>query len=481
MPRFRGLMTSPSLPPTLPPRRSWPRRLLNRLEVDQAVFFAVLSRAWQFLAGPVTMLLIAGRFSPAEQGYFYTFASLMGWQTALELGLHGIIVFLASHEWAALTLQPDGRIGGDPSALSRLAQLDRAMGRWYAVVSVLFMFLMAAFGLWFFGRQPAAGVSWIAPWLALNVLHGGLLVLLPRTSLLEGCRQVVVVNRVRFAQAASGHAVVWLCLLAGCGLWTAVVSAAVRLAWDLGLVFGLYGPFFASLRAAPREVAFRWGREVWPLQWKTAIRAGVAFTSVGLMVPVVFDYHGETEAGRLGMTWSAIVAIEAAALAWVQTRLPLFGTLIARRDFRELDRVFWKVLQMALLACALGGAILCGVVVVLPHVPHAFAHKLSDRLLPLLPTALFCLGTLLTMAPRCAGYYVLAHKRDPFMWLALSPWMANIPAVYFLGRAYGPTGQAAGYVALAVLLWLPTSLWIWFWARREWHGDSAAETSRIAP
>ncbi len=443
--------------------------MLNRLEVDQAVFFSVLTRGWQFLAGPVTMLFIAARFTGSEQGYFYTFASLVGLQTLIELGLHGVIVSVASHEWALLSLDGEGNVRGPDHARARLAALRDAMLKWYGTIGLLFVLGGGTFGLWFFGRQPDSGVEWRSPWLTLVALHGILIVLLPLTSMLEGCRQVVPVNRVRFAQAASGHAVVWLSVLSGLGLWTAVVSSAVRLVWDLWLVRGMYGRFFGSLRGLDVSGVLDWWQEVWPLQWRTAVRAVIGFLSMGLIVPVVFNYHGDAEAGRLGMTWTAIVALEAAALAWVQTRIPLFGTLIAQKDFRELDRVFFRLTKITCIVFAIGAAALCAVVVLLPMVPHHFAHKLADRLLPIAPTALFCLATLLLLPPRCMMAYVLAHKRDPFIQLSLLPGLFCIPVVFLAGRAHGALGEAAGYLAIVALLSLPISTWIWNHSRREWH------------
>ena len=102
---------------TPPNRRSWPRRLLNRMEVDRAVFYAISARGWQLLAGPVTMLLITLHFTPDVQGYFYLFASLMALQTFVELGLQTIIINVSSHEWSRLRLDEQGFVTGDATAL----------------------------------------------------------------------------------------------------------------------------------------------------------------------------------------------------------------------------------------------------------------------------------------------------------------------------------------------------------------------------
>ena len=77
------------------PRRSLPRRLLNRAEVNQAVFYALLLRGWQLAGGAVSVLLITYFFTPELQGYYYTFSALVALQTFFELGMHLVIVSAA--------------------------------------------------------------------------------------------------------------------------------------------------------------------------------------------------------------------------------------------------------------------------------------------------------------------------------------------------------------------------------------------------
>ncbi|MBA3016726.1 MAG: hypothetical protein FP811_00965, partial [Desulfobacteraceae bacterium] len=96
------------------------RHFLRRLEVDRAVFFGLLTRIWQICAGPVTAILIATRFTPELQGYYYTFASLLALQIFVELGLGTVIIQFASHEWSKLGFDSSGQIVGDSTALSRL-------------------------------------------------------------------------------------------------------------------------------------------------------------------------------------------------------------------------------------------------------------------------------------------------------------------------------------------------------------------------
>ena len=57
--------------------RHWIRRVLG---LDRAVGFTVLARFWSSAAGLVTVALIARFLSPAQQGYYYTFGSLVALQ-----------------------------------------------------------------------------------------------------------------------------------------------------------------------------------------------------------------------------------------------------------------------------------------------------------------------------------------------------------------------------------------------------------------
>jgi hypothetical protein len=74
------------------------------LGVDRAIAFAVLGRGWSSLAGVVTVALIARFLSPAEKGYYYTFGSLIAPQIVFELGFSFVILQMASHERAHLTI-----------------------------------------------------------------------------------------------------------------------------------------------------------------------------------------------------------------------------------------------------------------------------------------------------------------------------------------------------------------------------------------
>src|SRR5580658_2529241 len=111
----------------LPLNSSWSARVRHWLRtvlgLDRAIGFTVLARFWGSAAGLVTVALIARFLSPAEQGYYYTFGSLIALQIVFELGFSFVILQMASHERAYLTISADYVISGDPIAHARLASV----------------------------------------------------------------------------------------------------------------------------------------------------------------------------------------------------------------------------------------------------------------------------------------------------------------------------------------------------------------------
>jgi O-antigen/teichoic acid export membrane protein len=457
-------------PPATPPqRRSWPRRLLNRMEVDQAVFFAVLSRGWQFVAGPVTIVLIANFFSEEVQGYYYTFWGLMGIQMFFELGFPQAIINTASHEWDKLSLNPDGSIGGDPAALSRLMSLFRAAWFSYGVIAVAFWIAVSVAGLIFFSfDKDSEVIAWRAPWLALAALTSLAFWLTPPLTLLEGCNQVKSVYQLQFARSVLGNVAVWACIPLGTGLWTPVVATLVRLACELFLLLVPYRRFFATFLHKPPGPTMNWRTEVWPFQWRIALKGLFGYFNAYLMNPVVFHYHGSVAAGQVGMTWQVLSSLQAACGSWVKTRVARMGMLVSRGDYRELDRMFFRVSGIALGVMFLG----CLAFWLLDWGLHWIASRYATRLMAPLPTAVLAVGMLSALVTEFQWTYIHAHHRSPYLLLTILNAIANGLLIWWWGAWYGGLGVAAALLVMNVFFNLPVWTYVWLRCREEWHAEA---------
>ncbi|MEZ6063170.1 MAG: hypothetical protein R3C19_22725 [Planctomycetaceae bacterium] len=481
-------------------------RWARRLGVDRAVAFAVLARMWQLLTGPVTQLLIVFCFSVNQQGYYYAFLNLLAMQVFVELGLHVVLINVASHEWSGLRLEA-GQIAGDVEKRSRLVSLGRTAVVWYSVAALVFVVAVSVAGVWFFEdtatqrtgvqdleqtqAQPvsetatpiatlagdsAPAVHWIAPWLGLVVFTGLQLALLPLTAILEGCGQLPTVNRLRFWQGIAGSCVVWILIVAGCGLWALAGSAAVRLLGELYLVAVRYRGFFEVFRRAPEAGLLSWKSEVLPLQWRIAIQGALLWLAAHLAGLVLFR-RSETEAAQYGMMWTILAAMQAASLSWVETRRPLFGTLIAERRFAELDDSFFRLSRISILLMAAGGAAFSTGVWVVGNWSNWFFDRIAARLPDVKVAAILSLAMVVMHLAQCTNIYVRAHKRDPFLAASIVSNIAIASLVFWLGTNYGMSGVVLGYLAGVSIVQVPLWLSIWHVTRRDWHGVGTMENA----
>jgi O-antigen/teichoic acid export membrane protein len=443
------------------------RKLLSRAGVDRASAWAVMARSVQVVTGGVTMLLIAFFFSKGSQGYYYTFFSLIALKTFVELGFAIVVTNTASHEWSRLSIDSDGRIQGDPAALSRLVSLGRLVVKWYASAALVFIAVAGAAGFIFFNmphaaEEPEEAIVWQAPFAALVLAIGLQLVTTAMTAFLEGCNQVIAVNRMRFWEAILSAAAAWACILAGGGLWTAAAFAGVNFLCEAYLLLAVFRRFFEPFRRPPDGPSMHWRTEIWPMQWRLAVSGLVGYFSFWLFNPVIFHYHGEAEAGRMGMTLQIVAGLQGVSLAFIYTKVPRFGILVAQKNYAELDRFWRRAASSAMglyIACA---AFAAGVVAVLPILDWPLARHFSGRILPLAETAIFLAGAGLMTFSICILVYLRAHKEEPAMLLSAATGLAVGAAVVVLGSRWGSLGAAWGYMGL---LSAGDFVLVWFWLR----------------
>jgi len=246
----------------------------------------------------------------------------------------------------------------------------------------------------------------------------------------------------------------------------------VKLVWDVYVVAVHYRCFWISLRSKQVEAQMQWRTDVWPLQWRIGVQSVFHYFAMHLFTPVMFHYHTAALAGRMGMTWTVLTALQAGAFAWVQTRRPLFGMLIARKDYRELDRVFFRLTTISFCVMVAAGGALTAAVFFLNAVPLPLAQQFADRMLPPLPTLIFTLAVILSHITSCMGVYIRAHKRDPLLLMGtLSSALTGL-GVWYFGSRFGALAAAEVFLAVAGLVSLPWTSWIWLHARREWHGQA---------
>ncbi|QDV65032.1 polysaccharide biosynthesis protein [Crateriforma conspicua] len=457
-------------------RRSWPRRALNRLEIDRATFFAMSARYWKLVAGPITVLLIARYFSPEVQGYFYMFNTVLGFQTYFEISIPQAIVMNTSHLWSKLQWSTDGGLTGDAGALARLGSLLRTAAAAFAALAVVSGITLAAVGIWMFSRAESSDqIDWFFPWLGLVGFAVLTFALTPFLSVLEGCHQVRPVYRMHLTREIVGNLVVWGTMAAGANLWVPVFVMAVRLLIEIGLLIGSYRRLFGTLWHAPRTDSLDWRLEVMPFQIRLFLKGVFAFLRSDLMHVLVFNLQGPVVGGQMGLTWTILSSIRNACSSWVRTRVPQLGTLIQKRDWNEADRILFRVGRIAVVVMT---ALVLAVVAVIVLM-NAGALHIADRFLGPAPTFFLAIGLVAALIKEFQWLYLHAHGRSPYLGFSVVGSLVCGVVIVAAVMSHGATGAAVAFALLQAIFLLPLSTWAFGHLRRQWHNDDASAATSV--
>src|SRR5216683_5761380 len=443
-------------------------RLKHLFGVDRAIAYTVLARGIQILGSTGTVLLILRFLSPVEQGYYYTLLSLVSLQVVFELGFSFVILQMAAHECAHLTLHADGRIEGDPTAHARLASILQKTLRWYLVAAVILCVSLLPVGAYFFSRhaRAAAPVAWHGPWILAVFATAFLFLLNPFISFLEGCGQVWQVGRMHFTQALLGAAMSWGALLAHHGLYSPGMMIIGYVAVGAGFLLAWRNLLRTLLREPAHEGGVLWRTEVWPFQWKIAVTWLCSYFAIQIFTPILFAYRGPAEAGQFGVSLSITTYLSALVLTWMSTKATPFGQMIARGEFQRLRGLFFRTLRQALgLLAAMAAA--CELAVVLLHymLPRLAARMVSPQIFLLLLLA--CVSGFIVQS---MAIYLRSFKREPFLIQSIVIAALSILLSLLTVRAFGTTGIALSYFLCTGIVGMIFGATI----LRSWHGAAEA-------
>lgn len=436
------------VPPPAPVRFERSRGFARRLHLDRAVFYVFLTRLWQLVAGPITLLLIARHFTRDEQGVYYAFNSLLAFQTLFDLNVTVVLLIGAGRQWAKLSLDSTGRVTGQRESLEQLASLTRFGLIWYRAAALLCLLCVGSGGLFLFQNKNLTSSDYAA-WLVTIFAASAVLAILPRLAILQGCHQVLAVNRNLALQAVSASLVVWSCLIAGLGLWAIPASWLMRLAWDLTLVHIIYRPFFRSLKEQAVR-AIHWRTEVWPLQWRLALQAVSYAILTASFVLALFETHSEAAAGRMGMTLQVLNLILWGGFGWVQTRVPQLATLGKQNDRPAYNKLFFQIVSLTTLLVAFAAiAAWTGLVLLRVFDLHVRNIHLAERFTSTDTFAWMALGIVAQHLLHCIILYSRTRQREAFVWPNVFLNTLLTAALWSLAGPYGEKGIA---IATGVIL-----------------------------
>ncbi|HEX8332301.1 MAG TPA: hypothetical protein VF622_06740 [Segetibacter sp.] len=415
----------------------------NKAGLDASIIYTILSRVIQSIGGVVTLLLITQFLNTNEQGYYYTFSSILSIQIFFELGLTAIITQYVAHEVAHLNWKSNSELEGDEYYLSRLAHIIKLGIVWILIISVVLFFVFLFSGQYFFSKyNDELNISWETPWIIFSIAASLLVVVNLLFAIIEGLGKVKEVTQLRFLQQAFQFIFIIVFFLfnfkllsSGLALLlsTTVTTIALFASGHLKIISNLWG------KKTTWKVDYK--KEVLPFQSKIALGNMSGYLIYSLITPVLFATQSAVIAGQMGATQTFLNGILVVSLSWFSTKVALFSTFVARKQYDLLKHAYEKNLYISIAICSAGILFFTIMVSLL----REYVPEIGNRFLTTVPIILLGLTQVASAIGNAQAYYLRSFKQEPFFAPSIVIGVASGVATVLCGKLFGITEITLAY------------------------------------
>ena len=320
-------------------------KFFKLLNIDEKIILFLSSKIFSYISYPITLGLIINFLTPVEQGYYYTFFTLLSFSMFLELGLGVILTNFASHEFSKLEWQNNLLIG-DKDSIKRSNTLIKKTIQWFTMVALVFFILMYFIGYFFF--QDDSSINYFNAWIIFIGVFCPGLIFSPILSILQGFGKIKEVQKVIFFQVFLSIIAFWIGLLVNLNIYALVLQFAVQnFISFIYIIFNYHKLVYRSV--IETDEILSWKNEILPLQLKTGFTWLISYLGINLLIPFSFKILGAETAGQLGMSFRIAEITSVVCLAWTNTRVPLMGNLIASNNKDKFFNFYYRTLRSIVL------------------------------------------------------------------------------------------------------------------------------------
>lgn len=450
------------------------KTIAHKIGVDKSIAYSSGSRVVAGLTGVLSVFFISTFLTGVEQGFYYTFGSILALQVFFELGLTGIMTQFVAHEVSHLSLNDRGDYEGSVYYKSRLASLIHFCAKWYTVLSAIAFISLLIIGYVYFNRYGArqGDVDWQMPWILICVGTAIKLFQSPFNSIFMGLGNVKEMSKIGFYQQIIIPTATWIGLACGFKLYVLGIGYLLSvIIWQLYVWSTGLARIVVNLWKVQVTDAVSYMKEIFPYQWRIALSWISGYFIFQLFNPVLFATEGAVIAGQMGMTLTAINSIQAFSMSWVNTKVPLFSRLIALKDYMQLDKVFNKTQRQMTIVCLVLLMLFFLVVFLLNITQFKLGgNVLAERFLSYLPMFFVALPMYIQLFVFSWATYLRCHKKEPFLVISIVTGVCCMVSTLLFGYKYGLYGITVGYCVIQ-LFSMPWAYYIFKTKKNEWHNE----------
>lgn len=379
-------------------------RLISKLKLSSEIKNTLIFRFIYYGVSAISLFLTTIFLNDQERGYYFTFASLVGIYSILDLGLGQTLLIIFSRE--------------NKSKKKKLKKLLFITRKIYRIIAMLFLFLSFFLGFTFFNNFGIENIKWQGPW-TLTVISTSILLLnSSKLIYIEATGKLAEVAKMRSFQTFFANIVFILTLISNSGLWSfAFYQFSLALISIIYLNYSKSSSNYRNDKVFTEDFSLKrilkiWKLEIFPLQWKMSVNYLCGLIIFQLFTPIVFSTFGPELAGRVGLCLNIANSIVVISSSFVNASIPKITKFISEKN-KNLALHYFKTLN--------NKSIIFSLLIMIPLLIFAvlYENKFPNIILMPLPTFLIICSSICHIYIYNLATYFRIFKKDPMIPLSL--------------------------------------------------------------
>lgn len=431
------------------------KKIFKLTGIDGAVAYTALSKFVQAVGGLITILVMSNNLTNVEQGYYYTFGSILAIQIFFELGLSNIISQFVAHENSHLQWENSLLITPPNDSTSRLSHLLRFTLKWFSLIALFLFFTLLYSGFYFFtnfGNQYQ-GIVWHIPWIMMSLMTSLSFIVSPILAYLEGLGKVKDVAVIKLLQQFIQLILTITFFSIGFRLYSLPFALTISfLVIPIWLFKSSIYQILLNIWHKKSYIKVNYFKEIFPYQWKIALSWISGYFIFQIFNPVLFATEGAKIAGQMGMTLAVLNSIYSLCFSWITTKISILSTYIAKKDFINLDILFNKTLFVSsLLNAGLLVIFFVCLVFIRENNIKINGKVFAERFLSYIPLIFMIIPIFLNHIVGSLATYMRCFKKEPMLLQSIVSGILCSLSTVILGNYFGLIGITSGYLIVTII------------------------------
>ena len=391
--------------------------------MSKAVKYTFIYRFTYLLTGILITISIPLVLTLEEQGFYFTFASIVALQVFFELGLSQVLQIKFAN------------LSGSECEKSKLRQLLYIGRIYYRILSILFFIFTFISGVIFFDDIYQNNFKIILIWFFLVLSTSINLLNNVKLTYIEGIGKLFAVSKVRILGNLLGSLIFLLFAYFGYGLWIVIsIPVGNALAFTSWLYLHNESNDYRISRIN-RNINFLkaiqiWKNDIFSMQWRISLSWICGYFIFQLLVPIIFKNFGPEEAGRIGFSNNILFTINSISCTFCVAKTPLFSKIFANKNYKKLISLFKSSLIKSLLSTFLGLVL----AILFINSTQSFFPNFVNRFANNFQLIIISINSFLFSISLCLSVFLRCQGKEPLLKITTVVALMKLPILILLGN-----------------------------------------------